>query len=66
MSAKSKKFDGQCNETETDYRRMLEIVAKAGYRCWVGIEYEGKELPEDEGILATKRLLERVRGELAT
>ena len=66
VSAKSKKFDGQGNETETDYRRMLEIVAKAGYRGWVGIEYEGKELPEDEGILATKRLLERVRSELAT
>ncbi len=66
VSAKSKKFDGQGNETETDYRRMLEIVAKAGYRGWVGIEYEGKELPEDEGIMATKRLLERVRSELAT
>lgn len=66
VSAKSKKFDDQGNETETDYLRMLKIVAKAGYRGWVGIEYEGKDLPEAEGILATKHLLERVRGQLAS
>jgi hypothetical protein len=29
------------------------------------VEYEGKELSEPEGILATKKLLERVREELA-
>ena len=32
---------------------------------YVGIEYEGSELSEDEGIRATKALLERVRDELA-
>jgi hypothetical protein len=30
----------------------------------VGIEYEGKTLSEHEGILATKRLLERVSREM--
>jgi hydroxypyruvate isomerase len=44
---------------------MMKIVLDAGYSGWVGIEYEGKALPEAEGILATKKLLERVRDELA-
>jgi hydroxypyruvate isomerase len=43
---------------------MLKLVVDAGYRGWVGIEYEGKALPEPEGILATKKLLEQVRSEL--
>ena len=64
VSAKSHDFDADGNETNTDYRRMMKIVLDAGYRGRVGIEYEGNGLGEDEGILATKRLLERVRAEL--
>ena len=65
VSAKSHAFDAEGDETRTDYRRMLGIVVAAGYRGFVGIEYEGKTMPEPEGILATKRLLEKVRAELA-
>lgn len=64
VSAKSNAFDASGNETATDYRRMLRIVADAGYRGHVGIEYEGSELGETEGVEATRRLLERVRDEL--
>ena len=64
VSAKSHEFDADGDEVRTDYRRMLKLVTDAGYRGWVGIEYEGKELGEPEGILATKQLLERVRSEL--
>ncbi|MEM7199076.1 MAG: sugar phosphate isomerase/epimerase family protein [Planctomycetota bacterium] len=64
VSAKSHAFDDAGNETKTDYRQMLQIVWDAGYRGWVGIEYEGSELSEDKGVLATKALLERVRGEI--
>jgi sugar phosphate isomerase/epimerase len=64
VSAKSHDFDEQGRETTKDYRRLLKIVTDAGYRSWVGIEYEGTRLPEIEGIAATKRLLERVRAEL--
>jgi sugar phosphate isomerase/epimerase len=64
VSAKSHDFDEQGNEKHTDYRRMLKIVLDAGYRGYVGIEYEGDGLSEPEGIRATKRLLERVRAEL--
>jgi hypothetical protein len=43
---------------------MMRIVLDAGYRGYVGIEYEGESLPEPEGIIATRKLLERVRSEL--
>ena len=64
VSAKSHDFDESGNETKSDYVRMLQIVKDAGYRGWVGIEYEGGGLDEAAGILATKALLERVRAEL--
>jgi L-ribulose-5-phosphate 3-epimerase len=64
VSAKSHEFDEQGNERDKDYRRLMKIVYDAGYRSWVGIEYEGRTLPEFEGIAATKRLLEQVRAEM--
>ena len=64
VSAKSHDFDEHGEETATDYTRMMKIVLDAGYRGWVGIEYEGSTLSEADGIRATKTLLERVRTEL--
>jgi sugar phosphate isomerase/epimerase len=65
VSAKTHDFDDKGNETHTDYRKMMKIVLDAGYRGYLGIEYEGGKLSEPEGIKATKRLLEKVREELA-
>ena len=65
VSAKSHDFDENGNEIHTDYRRMMKIVLDAGYRGYVGIEYEGNKLSEPDGIRATKKLLERVRSELS-
>lgn len=65
VSAKSGDFDEQGNEIHTDYRRMMKIVIDAGYHGYVGIEYEGGKLSEPDGIRATKKLLEKVREELA-
>ncbi len=65
VSAKSHDFDAKGNEIHTDYLRMMQIVLNAGYHGYVGIEYEGSKLSEPEGIMATKKLLERVRSELA-
>ena len=65
VSAKSHEFDEKGDEVRTDYRRMMNIVLAAGYRGYVGIEYEGSKLGEAEGILATKKLLETVRAELS-
>ena len=44
---------------------MRTIILAARYHGWVGIDYEGKTLSEHEGILATKKLLERLRAELS-
>lgn len=60
VSAKTYDFDEQGNCVETDYAKMLPIVKQAGYTAYIGIEYEGSKLSEEEGILATKKLLERV------
>jgi sugar phosphate isomerase/epimerase len=65
VSAKSNDFDASGNETHTDFHRMMRVVLDAGYRGHVGIEYEGEQLPEPDGIKATKALLERVREALA-
>lgn len=64
VSAKSHNFDEEGNETKTDYKKMLQIVKDAGYTGFIGVEYEGSELSEAEGIKATKDLLERVGAEL--
>ena len=65
VSAKSHEFDTDGNEVRTDFLKMMRLVTTAGYHGWVGIEYEGKAIGEREGILATKKLLERVRTQLA-
>jgi L-ribulose-5-phosphate 3-epimerase len=64
VSAKSHDFGADGEELHTDYTRMMRIVLDAGYRGWVGIEYEGRELPELEGIERTRDLLLRVEREL--
>jgi hypothetical protein len=43
---------------------MGTIVVDAGYHSYLGIEYEGDQIPEIEGVRATKKLLESVRNEL--
>lgn len=59
VSAKSHDFDDQGGETATDYPRMLRIVLDSGFNGYIGVEYEGTRLPEKEGILATRMLLEK-------
>ena len=57
VSAKSHDFDQAGNETHTDFKRMLQLVKDAGYTGFIGVEYEGQQLDEISGILATKELL---------
>ena len=61
VSAKSYDFNQTGDEIKIDYYRMMKIVLDAGYKGFVGIEYEGERLSETDGIVATKRLLERIR-----
>ncbi len=63
VSAKSYHFNEQGAETKLDYPRILKIVTDAGYKGHVGVEYEGERMPEPEGIRATKKLLDALRGQ---
>jgi L-ribulose-5-phosphate 3-epimerase len=66
VSAKSHDFDGNGNEIHTDYAKMLDIVVrKHNYHGYIGIEYEGQKLSERDGIVATRKLLERIRDTLS-
>jgi sugar phosphate isomerase/epimerase len=62
VSAKSYDFNSDGQETQLDFARILKIVTDSGYHGYVGIEYEGGRLNEHDGILATKKLLESLRG----
>ncbi len=70
VSAKSHEFDPKKPWStidragyETDYLKMMRIVLDAGYRGFVGIEFEGSG-NEIEGIKKTYDLLVRVREKL--
>jgi sugar phosphate isomerase/epimerase len=69
VSAKTHKFDEKGNETDIDFVRMFDIIRKSGFKGIVGIEYEGGlmqmagqpgYLSNTDGIIATKKLLDRV------
>ncbi len=62
VSAKSYDFDDSGREKNLDFARIMKIVTDSGYHGYVGIEYEGSRLGEPEGIRATKKLLESLRG----
>jgi sugar phosphate isomerase/epimerase len=64
VSAKSHEFNEAGEEIHTDYHRMMKIVVDGGYHGRLGIEYEGDNLNEPDGIRSTKKLLEKVREEL--
>jgi sugar phosphate isomerase/epimerase len=60
VSAKSHEFDENGNEVNSDFYKIMRIVKNSGYKGKIGIEYEGNELSEDEGIIATMNLLKKV------
>jgi len=65
VSAKSFDFDEDGNETTLDYMRLFQIIRDSGFNGgYVGVEYEGDSMPADEGIMATRKLLEKVREKL--
>ncbi|MBT4308096.1 MAG: TIM barrel protein [Candidatus Marinimicrobia bacterium] len=61
VSAKSHEFDEKGNETGSDFYRIMNIVLDAGYKGYVGIEYEGSVHTEMEGIRLTNDLLKKIR-----
>jgi sugar phosphate isomerase/epimerase len=64
VSAKSYDFGEDGDETTIDFYRMMKVVIDSGYKGYVDIEYEGNRLSEDEGIIATKKLLEKIQQQM--
>jgi len=60
VSAKCYGFDAEGNETTIDVPRMIDIVKRHGYQGYIGIEFEGGQHSEREGIALAKALLERL------
>ena len=48
-----------------DLAEMVKIAVDAGYDGYIGVEYEGNELGEREGIVRTREILEAARDRLA-
>jgi sugar phosphate isomerase/epimerase len=65
VSAKSYDFDANGNETTIDFMKVIKMVKDVGYTGFIGVEYEGKRLSEDEGIKATRDLLLKVGKKLS-
>lgn len=65
VSAKSYDFDENGNQPKIDYLKMMEIVKDAGYTGFVGVEYEGSNKSEMEGIKLTRNLLLKAGNELS-
>lgn len=61
VSAKSHEFNTEGYEVKTDYEKMIKIVLDAGYRGYIGVEYEGGKVGEVEGIKLTRDLLIKMR-----
>src|SRR3954469_15374294 len=64
-SAKTIDFDANGNCIETDYSRMLKIIKDSGFHGYIGIEYEGDKLSEEEGVRKTKALIEKVAASMS-
>jgi sugar phosphate isomerase/epimerase len=59
VSAKTYDFDSNGEQPKMDYKRLMGIVKDSGFKGYIGIEFEGDNQTEDEGIRKTKTLLER-------
>lgn len=59
VSAKSYNFNEHGEDTKIDYYRMMKIVKESVYDGYIGVEYEGMEKSEHEGILITRELMNK-------
>jgi len=64
LCAKSKSFDKDGNEENVDFKRMLKIAKDAGFKGYIGIEFEGHGIKPIDGIKATHKLINKCVEEL--
>jgi len=59
VSAKTYDFDSNGEQSKIDYKKMIDLVKASGFKGYIGIEFEGNNQPEEDGIRKTKMLLEK-------
>lgn len=59
VSAKTYDFDANGEQPKMDYKKLLAIVKESGFKGYIGLEFEGENQPEEEGIRKTKKLVEK-------
>jgi sugar phosphate isomerase/epimerase len=59
VSAKTYDFDANGEQPLLDYKRLIGIVKASGFKGYMGIEFEGINQNEDEGVRKTQDLLKK-------
>jgi sugar phosphate isomerase/epimerase len=59
VSAKTYDFDSNGEQPKMDYKKLIDIVKSSGFKGYIGVEFEGENQPEEEGIRKTKLLIEK-------
>lgn len=59
VSAKTYDFDEKGEQPLMDYKRLIDLVKASDFKGYIGIEFEGKNGNEADGIRMTKALLEK-------
>ena len=57
-------FDEEGNQPLIDYYKMMKVIKEGGYKGYIGVEYEGDEMGEIEGIKATRQLILKAAADL--
>jgi sugar phosphate isomerase/epimerase len=59
VSAKTYDFDADGEQPLLDYKKLIAIVKDSGFKGYMGIEYEGLNQPEFDGVRKTQNLLSK-------
>lgn len=59
VSAKTYDFDANGEQPLLDYKRLIGIVKASGFKGYMGLEFEGNNTPEDEGLRKTQALVKK-------
>jgi hypothetical protein len=59
VSAKTYDFDRNSEQPLMDYKRLMGLVKASSFKGYIGIEFEGNQGEEADGIRKTKALIEK-------
>ncbi len=59
VSAKTYDFDNNGEQPLLDYKRLIGIVKDSGFKGFIGIEFEGFNQTEDEGVRKSMTLVRK-------